>query len=209
MANKYTVPRQCLHCGGHFLARADLVEAGLARWCSRRCAGLDRVFARKPLAERFWAKVNKDGPVPLHRPDLGPCWLWIGAADAKGYGKVAAGAREEGMQLAHRVAFFLAEGRWPEPCALHHCDNPPCVRREHLFEGTYADNMADCAAKGRVVAPALKGELNPYAKLTERDVRAIRARRAAGETQPALAAAYGITQSAVSAIERRRAWPHI
>ncbi len=36
----------------------------------------DRVHLRRPLAERFWEKVNKGGPVPEHRLDLGPCWLW-------------------------------------------------------------------------------------------------------------------------------------
>jgi hypothetical protein len=30
----------------------------------------------KTLEERFWEKVDKNGPVPAHRPELGPCWVW-------------------------------------------------------------------------------------------------------------------------------------
>jgi hypothetical protein len=37
------------------------------------------------LPERFWKKVDKNGPVPAHRPELGPCWLWTGALVGRGY----------------------------------------------------------------------------------------------------------------------------
>src|SRR5438105_526870 len=38
---------------------------------------------RRPLADRFWEKVRKDGPII--RPELGKCWLWIGTKNRKGY----------------------------------------------------------------------------------------------------------------------------
>jgi hypothetical protein len=112
------------------------------------------VYARKPLAERFAAKVNVNGPIPAHRPDLGPCHEWTGATQSQGYGEILVDGRP---QLAHRVAFRLAEGRWPEPCALHHCDNHPCVNRGHLFEGTKHENSLDMAAKGRGGRPRKDG----------------------------------------------------
>lgn len=159
--NKYTVSRKCELCAEPFLARKDLVKAGLARWCSRKCATRARPpFETMPLAERFWPKVDKNGPVAPHRPELGPCWMWTGGTDKKGYGRISIGRRSSGgMVVAHRVAFLLEHGRWPEPCALHHCDNPSCVRPEHLFEGTKSDNMRDCARKGRLVLP--KRKLSP------------------------------------------------
>ena len=40
-----------------------------------------------PLEDRFWAKVDKNGPVPAHRPELGPCWIWTAARFKRGYGK--------------------------------------------------------------------------------------------------------------------------
>ena len=93
----------------------------------------------KTLAERFAEKVNTNGPTPTHRPELVPCHVWLGAPRPDGYGEISINNKS---RLTHRVAFFLAEGRWPEPCALHHCDNAPCVKARadefgpaHLFEG--------------------------------------------------------------------------
>jgi hypothetical protein len=205
--NKYTVPRNCALCGAAFLAREDLVRAGLARWCSRRCATRARPpFKTTPLADRFWPKIDKAGPIPPHRPELGPCHVWTGGHDTKGYGRISLGGRKGRMEVAHRVAFFLAEGRWPDPCALHHCDNPPCVRRSHLFEGTYADNMADCATKGRIVLPNVRGEANPASRLTVAEVLQIRASSA---SRVATAKRFGIVPEAVSSIVLRRTWKHI
>src|SRR5688500_2653189 len=90
-----------------------------------------------PAEDRFWPKVQKsDG-----------CWEWTGAKQPAGYGNFYFRGV---VQLAHRVAWELANG----PVAvgqhvLHRCDNPRCVRIEHLFLGTHADNMRDMLSKGR------------------------------------------------------------
>jgi|HubBroStandDraft_2_1064218.scaffolds.fasta_scaffold03524_11 hypothetical protein len=110
-----------------------------------RCESRSRT---RPLSERFFEKVDVNGPV---MPGMTtPCHLWTAGVDSNGYGKISS-ERGRAPLLASRVAFFLADGRWPDPCALHRCDNPPCVRRDHLFEGTKADNSADMAAKERSV----------------------------------------------------------
>jgi hypothetical protein len=90
------------------------------------------------VEERFWAKVRKgDG-----------CWEW-NAAKRLGYGKFA----YEGKVIdAHRLSWLLHFGPIPEGMLIcHRCDNPPCVRPDHLFLGTRADNTHDMDAKGRRV----------------------------------------------------------
>lgn len=150
---------------------------------------------RRPLAERFWPKVDK---TPGHGP-WGDCHLWTGCTSA-GYGDISLDGR---MVLAHRVAWFLETGEWPDPCALHRCDNPSCVNPAHLFEGTHADNSADKVAKGRGDAP--RGERNGSAKLTTSAVAEIRALYP-GVTQRELASAYGVSQPAISRVLHHKQW---
>ncbi len=99
----------------------------------------------KTVEQRFWDKVDKNGPVPTHRPWLGPCWIWTPSKNSGDYGKI----RIDGvLVLAHRLAWEIKTGTPPgEKHILHECDNPPCVR--HLFIGTQFDNMRDAAKKGR------------------------------------------------------------
>jgi len=88
------------------------------------------------MTRSFWSKVNKHGP---RAGRLGRCWVWTGTRDIGGYGRLAG-------RLAHRVAW----GDVPDGlCVLHRCDNPPCVRRSHLFLGTRLDNAIDAKSKGR------------------------------------------------------------
>lgn len=127
---------------------------GARGWCIyhyklQRQSGLPRVVELS-LEDRFWPRVNKHGSVPVHRPELGPCWLWRGGCNAQGYGKFL-------RMMAHRFAWELLVSSIPEGLrALHHCDNPPCVKAiadehgpTHLFIGTQADNIHDMLAKGR------------------------------------------------------------
>ena len=101
---------------------------------------------RFTLLERFFGKVDPNGPVPEHAPELGPCWVWTGGITSAGYGEI----KVDGLvMLAHRVAYWLAHGRLPDHDVLHQCDNPPCVRPSHLFAGTDVDNFRDAVAKGR------------------------------------------------------------
>ena len=154
-----------------------------------------------PLVERFIRHVNKAGPVPAHRPELGPCWAWTASTDKRGgYGRFGMGSILTGdrrIEKAHRVAFYLEHGRWPDPCALHHCDNPGCVRPSHLFEGTREDNNADRDRKGRC-------HRLQTARLTDEDVRAIRTAPATA-THAELAEVFGISEGYVYQIRSGRA----
>ena len=89
------------------------------------------------LADRFWAKVKK--------ATGNRCWLWT-ASNLRGYGIFGIGRKS---YLAHRVAWFLSTGIWPNKQVLHTCDTPSCVRFSHLYLGTQAENMKDMIQKGR------------------------------------------------------------
>lgn len=109
-----------------------------------------------------------------------------------GYGRFMIERREE---LAHRAAWMLHVGEIPAGMlVLHSCDNPPCVRPDHLFLGTHAVNTADMMRKGRCKTT----------KLTDEQVREIRALRAAGIRLRVIAERFRVATSTVSDIEHRR-----
>ena len=111
---------------------------------------------------RFWEKVDKNGPVPAHKPELGPCWVWTGATNG-GYGILKVPG-EKRVVRAHIFSWKQENGPVPEGLfVLHHCDQRPCIRIPHLFMGTNQDNMKDMAAKGRAKG-LVKIHLSPVEK---------------------------------------------
>jgi hypothetical protein len=179
----------CEQCGASFRVK----PSERRKYCSRKCVAAEP--RRGTLVERFLVKIDLDGPIPAHRPELGRCHLWLATKDQAGYGQLWCFGK---LQLAHRVAWFLKRGIWPQLHVLHHCDNPACVNVAHLFEGTDADNIDDMLRKGRA-----------RTKLDEAAVLAIRGEIAAGHSHRAIAARFGVSQSMVSAIGRRESWRHL
>jgi hypothetical protein len=92
------------------------------------------------IASRFWSKVDATGGIDA-------CWPWTGVRIPSGYGQLWSGKRH---RPATRIAVLLSGRDIPAGMIVcHTCDNPPCVNPDHLFVGTYSDNMRDMLAKGR------------------------------------------------------------
>jgi len=175
--------------------------------CGPRPRGIRRPYGstKRTLPERFWPRVNKDGPV---HPTLGTkCWLWTGG-QRNGYGAFWNGSRDID---AHRFSYELVHGPIPpaprtSPVHIcHRCDVPLCVNPDHLFLGTAADNMRDMAAKGR----SLSGEDNPSAKLSESDVTEILRLLATGMQREHAGARFGVSTGGVQAIADEKVWRHV
>lgn len=189
-----TDPRACPYCGA-VLARRDNEQAGdfaARRFCGRSCsaAGVKRQL-RDPI-DRFIGHC---------RAQPTGCWLWQGHLTRSGYAQFLI-SRAKRM-AAHRAAYVLFIGDIPEGMfVLHQCDTKACVNPFHLFLGTHADNMADMVQKGR----SLRGERNPSAKLTARDVDSIRELLAAGSAFTEAAATFGVSSDTVSKIGKGLLW---
>lgn len=149
-------------------------------------------------AARFLEFVDKTGE----------CWTWKGCRDNKNYGQVRWGGK---IQLAHRVSWEIHNGPIPKGMnALHRCDNPPCVRPDHLFLGTLSDNTRDCIAKGRFGEARVRGETHHQAKLTDSDVVAIRDLRQQGLSCAEISRRIKIvTKSTIERVCNGANWKHL
>jgi len=140
---------------------------------------LQRQVHGKTLAERVAAYTKR----------ARWCWEWTGTRNPQGYGVLRVG---ESARLAHRVAYELEFGKIPFGLhACHKCDNPGCVRPDHIFLGTIADNNADMRAKGR--------NSGPRSKLTAKAIRQIEASSAKNID---LAQRFGVSETTIRAVRR-------
>ena len=158
---------------------------------------------------RFWSHVTK----------ADNCWTWVGSHLPQGYGTFF--PKKNSPVRAHRFAWVITNGPIPDGMHVcHRCDNPPCVRPDHLFLGTPKENVADMIRKKRhwTGGPRFKvgdlhwshlhrehfqGENNGRAKLTAADVIAI---RASSESTAALARRYGVTPTTVGLARKGKTW---
>jgi hypothetical protein len=96
--------------------------------------------------ERFWKRMDKNGPTPIHMPHLGPCWVWTGARFQYGYGKVQWAYK---FLTAHRITFELVNGPLPDGAwVCHHCNNPACCNPKHIYAGNAKTNAHDALTHG-------------------------------------------------------------
>lgn len=176
----------CQNCGGRTGADGP-----------RLCRACYVALPRFTKEQRFWAKVNKSED----------CWEWTGYRTGFGYGELQSGPRgDQVKESAHRLSWEIHNGPIPDGLnVLHRCDNPPCVRPDHLFLGTASDNARDMWDKGR----GPRGQKNGHAKLTDEAVAIIRERIAAGERPTQIALVYGVSEATVRDAASGRNWRHV
>jgi HNH endonuclease len=141
----------------------------------------------------FWNKVDKTND----------CWVWTASCNELGYGHF--GVKRK-INLAHRVSWVIHNGQIPNGMLVcHRCDNPPCVRPDHLFLGTNADNSRDSVAKKRRARHI--GTKNGSNKLTEDQIREIRKSYKNGEvTFQDLADKFNVSNGHISRIVHKQSW---
>lgn len=123
----------------------------------------------QPLIERFLDHIS---PEPMTG-----CWLWTGVCDEDGYGRMD-NILAHRFSIEHHTGIRIPKGK----CGLHHCDTPPCVNPAHLYVGENIENVADRVRRGRSASGVKclprtikRGSLHGMSKLTEQDVKQIRA----------------------------------
>lgn len=117
------------------------------------------------LQPLFWAKVNKDGPVPSHRPELGPCWLWTGVLDKDGYGIYSHWRNGDwrtgkmNKARAHMAAYIIANGAIPSGLTIDHlCRVRHCCQDGHLEATTVRVNTL------RGIGPSAQNAVKTFCK---------------------------------------------
>lgn len=141
------------------------------------------------------------------------CWSWQGNRNLHGYGRWQNRGK---TWVSSRASYTLFIGPIPgDMLVCHHCDNPQCVRPDHLFLGTYLDNTRDRQQKGRSCRPHSldrRGEKNSSAKLDTAKVIQI---REAVRNNPnmgiigTLAKEYGVSFSTIWRVVTGHRWKHV
>jgi HNH endonuclease len=134
-----------------------------------------------------------------------PCLVWTGPTLSKGYGRLY---HNRTHVLVHRAAYECFVGPIPEGMQInHHCDNPGCIRPEHLYCGTAEDNTRDMYERGR--AHIAVGSEASNARLTEENVKEVFEMLREGYSQVFIAEYFGVGGTTIHSIANGRTWTHV
>ena len=145
------------------------------------------------------------------------CWEWTAACTGGGYGTIKIKNKQ---CYAHRLMWKVANSKSiPDNMEIcHTCDNPKCVRPDHLFLATHYENMQDRNNKERI--GYVSGEESHLSKLTKKDVINIRNSWNNNKTKKTrygvktkfckdMASKYGVCMSNIAHIINNTRWKNI
>lgn len=183
-----------------------------ARFCSRKCLGKKvKTWSHK---NRFlWKKSTKKEQLEhltkifnKHAIKNENCWGWNGVLHKTGYALMNYNAKYKNTG-AHRVSWYIYNGKMPKKLVLHSCDNKSCTNPSHLFLGTHKQNTMDMLKKGR--GNPSKGINHIYAKLTIEQVKEIKKLLKMGVTVRRICDDFKMSSGAISAIKNGITWKHV
>lgn len=134
------------------------------------------------------------------------CWEWQGSL-SHGYGQIS---YKKKTVRTHRLSYLLFKGEIPDNLIVcHSCDNKKCVKPDHLWLGTWKDNMQDKVRKGRQGHHGIIGEKATNAKFTNKQVLEIKAKIKKGIRQADIAREYNVSRRYIHNIKFGLTWLHI
>jgi len=174
---------------------------GNANVKNRKCISMIKIFENlnQDIKERFWANVDI----------ADNCWNWTASRNQYGYGRmcITTSYKKKKWLQAHRISYAIFYGPIPEGKIIcHHCDNPACVRPDHLYCGTWANNTHDAVVRGNMNV----GVKNGNSRFTEVDIIDIRNKYSTGKfTYRQIANEYNTYPMTICDIVRRKRWKHV
>ena len=140
--------------------------------------------------ERFFSKISKTNY----------CWNWTGTTLRKDRGQFWDGTKRV---YSARFSYEIHIGKIPYGYIIcHKCDNPKCVNPDHLYAGTYQDNVNDRENRNR--SNRRVGVENGASKLNPDKVRLIR-------QMPISKAAnqFNVCRTTIKNIKNFKVWAHV
>lgn len=169
------------------------------KFCSKKCFGI--YYKKSKELENL--KIIKQRLSDCCYEGRNKCWIWNSSKSKSGYGKIKFNGKD---WRAHRLSYWIHKGKFSLNLRVcHSCDNPSCINPDHLFVGTDQENKDDQIRKNRHP----KGEKIGQSKLKNGDILIIREMSKNGISQQAIADKYGVVQTTISGIVRRKTWKHI
>jgi len=170
---KNGVEVECFQCKSKFLRYTPYQKNSERRFCNKKCQArwyseymkehqypkcvkCGCIYVKKHECKTPEERIKKEMNIrfleKVKKAKLKKCWLWTGAVDGGGYGKLMTGTRGglRGLIAAHRYSWMYHRGEIPKGLhVLHHCDVRRCVNPNHLYLGTQKDNVRDAIVRGR------------------------------------------------------------